>query len=242
MAGGERRFTQQEVATILRRATESDEDGGTEGGLTLDELAAAAREAGIDPDAVRRAALISATPLDPLERLLMGAPVSPTVSARIPGRLSAERAGALRAALDRALERRGEIEEAGNQLIWREEHGVGRSEVCVQPDGGFVEVTATAERKGHLLMLMLAVALAVGLALLPLGGFGGLAGMGGPLLIVLAPLAAILVGTRLLWPALERGTERRLEAAVLEVGALVEAPGTLPGQPQDRLDPGTERA
>jgi hypothetical protein len=236
----ERRLDPQEAASILRRATEDEQAGGS-GGLTLDELVAAAREAGIDPEAVRRAALLSVAPLDPVERVVIGAPVTATVSARIPGRLAAGRAAETRAALDRALARRGELEELGSGWAWREEHGIGRSEVSARSDGGFVEVTATAERKGHLLVLTLAVALGVGLALLPIGGFAGLAAVGGPLLTVLGPLATIAAGTRALWPLVERGTQRRLEAAVLEVGALVEtaAPTALPREDRARLEQGT---
>jgi hypothetical protein len=99
---------------------------------------------------------------------------------------------------------------------------VGRSQVSAEPDGAFVEVTAAAERKGHLLALTMANALGVGLLLLPLGGFAGLAALGGPLLAVLGPIGAVLAGTRALFPMLERRTERQLEAAALEVGALVE--------------------
>jgi hypothetical protein len=236
---GERRFDRQEAASILRRATEREEAGGA-GALTLDELVAAAREAGIDPDAVRWAALLSAPPQSPVERVAIGAPVTPAVGARIPGRLAPGRAAETRAALDRALARRGELEELGSGWTWREEHGFGRSEVSAHAEGGFVEVTATAERKGHLLVLTLAVALGVGLALLPIGGFAGLAALGGPLLTVLGPLAAIAAGTRALWPLVERGTQRRLEAAVLEVGAFVEAaaPAALPPVDRARLEPG----
>jgi len=44
-----------------------------------------------------------------------------------------------------------------------------------------------------------------------------LAALGGPLLAVVGPVAAVMAGTRLLWPALQRPTLRRLEAAALEV-------------------------
>ena len=125
----------------------------------------------------------------------------------------------------KVIERTGELETEGCGLIWREEHGFGRTEVRAVPDGPVVEVSATAERGGHLLALVLVLATAVALALQPLGGFGGLAALGGPLLAVVGPVAAVMAGTRLLWPALQRPTLRRLEAAALEVGAMVEESG-----------------
>ena len=221
--GGERRFDRQEAELILRRATDGERHlDGPGGGLTLNELAAAAREVGIDPAAVRRAATVSVPVQDPVERLLVGAPVSPVVRARFPGRLTTKRARALGTHLDETLARAGRIEADGDQVVWREEHGFGRTEVTARPDGGSVEVRAAAERKGHLLALMLTLATLVALLLLPLGGFGGLAALAGPLLSLTIPVALVLVGTRLLWPAILKPTMLRLEAAVLAVGALVE--------------------
>ena len=220
---GERRFDREEAALVLRRAT--NDEGlveGARGGLTLNELVAAAREAGIDPAAVRRAATVSVPVPDPVERLLVGAPVSPVVRARFPGRLTTERARALGTRLDETLARAGLIQADGDQVVWREEHGFGRTEVTTRPDGAFLEVRAAAERKGHLLALMLTLATLVALLLLPLGGFGGLSALAGPLLSLTAPVALVLVGTRLLWPAILKPTTLRLEAAVLAVGALVE--------------------
>ena len=225
-SSGERRFSRHEAALILKRATDGEiRAHSSHDGLTLDELIAAAREAGIDPAAIQRAAtLIPARP-DPVQNILLGAPVRPVVRARVPGHLAAERAGEVRAALEQAIERTGELETEGCGLIWREEHGFGRTEVRAVPDGPVVEVSATAERGGHLLALVLVLATAVALALQPLGGFGGLAALGGPLLAVVGPVAAVMAGTRLLWPALQRPTLRRLEAATLEVGAMVEESG-----------------
>jgi hypothetical protein len=222
----ERRFSRHEAALVLRRATDGEHTSapasGPGSGLSLDELVAAAREAGIDPAAVRLAAAVAPARPDPVARLLVGAPVNPEVRGRFPGRLAPGHAGAVRSGVEHALDRTGELEEAGSQLIWREEHGFGRSEVSAGPENDAVEVVAVAERGGHLLALVMSVAMVVGLALLPLGGFAGLTALGGPLLAVLGPLAAIVGGTRLLWPALQRSTLRRLESAVFAVGALVE--------------------
>ena len=225
-SSGERRFSRHEAALILRRATDGEiRAHSSHDGLTLDELIAAAREAGIDPAAIQRAATLIPARQDPVQNVLLGAPVRPVVRARVPGRLAAELAGEVRAALEQAIERTGELETEGCGLIWREEHGFGRTEVRAVPDGPVVEVSATAERGGHLLALVLVLATAVALALQPLGGFGGLAALGGPLLAVVGPVAAVMAGTRLLWPPLQRPTLRRLEAAALEVGAMVEESG-----------------
>ena len=61
-----RRYTEEEFALILRKASEIQESPG-EGpgrhpgqGLTLEEIQSIAAEAGIDPQAVSRAAVVSA--------------------------------------------------------------------------------------------------------------------------------------------------------------------------------------
>jgi hypothetical protein len=230
----QRRFSREETALILRRATDAERRAPSpvEGGLTLEEIAAAAREAGIDPAAVRRAAALTLAPFTESRPGILGAPVAPEIGARFEGRLPDSARAAFHAAVERAIGRRGALADEPNALVWHEDHGSGRTTVRARQEGGAVTVTAEADRRGHLLLLVLAVAMVVGLALLPLGGFGGVAALAGAVGAVLLPLAALALGTRAAWPLLERPVERRLESAVLEVGALVEPPptgGTLPG-------------
>lgn len=219
-----RRFSPEETALILRRATDGEQrlENRRDDTLSLDEIVAAAHEAGIDAAAVRRAAAVSLVPTDSFRSRLWGAPIDPIVQGVFTGSLSPERHAAVRAAIERTMRHRGEVETVGSTFIWREEHGLGRTSVEVTTAGSTVEVTGQAERKGHQLALISSVALAVGIGLLPLGGFAGLAAVMGPTLAVLAPIGAIFVGTRLTWPILQKRSMRALEASVLEVGAIVE--------------------
>ncbi len=220
------RFSRDETALILRRATEGERRprSEVEGGLTLDEIVAAAQDAGIDAAAVRRAAALIDVAPDRIRSLFVGAPVAPVIRARFRGRLPAT-IDAIRACIEDAVGRRGEIKAEAGGFVWSEDHGLGRTYVRARADSDVVEVSAEAERKGHLLALVMGMATAVALALQPLGGFAGLAGVVGAALSVLAPVALIGLGTRLIWPAFQRPVIARLEAAVLEVGALLdEAP------------------
>lgn len=225
-----RRLGRRETDLILRRATEGGALRSVEDGLTLDELAAAAGEAGIDPAAVRRAAALSTTRADPVQAVLAGAPVHPVVRARFPGRLPPSAAARAQHVIEDALGRRGEVETDGSDLEWREEHGWGRTRVSVREQAGEVAVEAEAERKGHLLALMLGLTTATALVLQPLGGFAGLAADVGSLLAVLLPVLAVLAGTRAIFPFFQRPLLRRLEAAALEVGALVEESPRVEGE------------
>lgn len=221
--GAGRRFTSAETASILRRATDAEaRPTETEAGLTLEELVAAAREAGIDPAAVRRAAAVAPTPVPELESRALGAAAAPELRARFEGRLPSTARAALRDAIERAIGRAGALVEEGTALVWHEEHGSGRTTVRVQTEGTTTLVAARADRRGHLILLLLGLAAAVALALVPLGGFAGLAAALGPPAAVLIPVAAPLAAARALWPALQRRTARRLERALLAVGELLE--------------------
>jgi hypothetical protein len=228
-----RRYTREETAVILRRATDGERraPSDVDSGLTLEEIEAAAREAGIDPAAVRRAAAVTAAPV---QGGIIGPPAASEVRARFEGYLPASARADFAAVIEQAIGRRGALADEPNALVWHEDHGIGRTTVRARQEGAAVTVSAEADRKGHLLILVLVLATLVGLLLLPLGGFAGIAALAGPLGVVLLPLAALALATRAAWPVFQRADARRLESAVLEVGALIEPTATggiLPGSP-----------
>ena len=119
--------------------------------------------------------------------------------------------------IEAALARRGVTGgEDPTGFEWREEHGLGRTIVRARANGPTIEVTAEAERKSHLLALMLALATTVALLLQPLGGFAGIATVIGTLPAVLAPVAAVAVGVRLLWPALQRPVQQLVQQRLVQ--------------------------
>ncbi|MBW3535831.1 MAG: hypothetical protein KY453_11555 [Gemmatimonadetes bacterium] len=236
------RFSEEEAALILRRATEVELRGPAvpSGGHTLDELASIAREAGIDPDAVRRAArLVPARP-DPVQRIFLGAPSHARVRARFPGRLPEASVPRARDAIEESLERTGELHHDVTGFLWREDHGVGRTFVRLRREDGDTSLEVEVDRRGHLLGLMVVLATLVALLLQPLGGFTGLATVLGPLLSVAAPVATVMLGTRALWPRLARPALLRAEAAAMGVGALVR-PASEGGTAPDALASGDQR-
>ena len=188
----------------------------------LDEITMTAGDAGTDIAAVRRPAVIMHAPADPFQTWIVAAPVNPSVRGIFAGSAPPERYDAAQLAVERAMGRTGELEVDATGFVWREEHGFGRTSVEAHITGSSVEVTGKAERKGHLLALMFTFATLVAVLLQPLGGFAGLAVLSHPLTAVLAPVVAILTSTRLAWPALQQPMIRRLESAVLDVGAVAE--------------------
>ena len=128
-----RRFTREETALILHRATEGEQRLATrlEDGLTLDEIARAAGDAGIDVAALRRAAAIMHAPADPFQTWLVAAPVNPVVQGVFTGSVPPARHDAARLAVESAMGRKGELEVDATGFVWREEHGFGRTSVRV---------------------------------------------------------------------------------------------------------------
>jgi len=171
-----RRFNEKEVAQIIKRASEMQVDDATPAstttGMSLAELEQVAREAGLDPALVRRAA----TDLDTrvTERkpsLFVGAPTSLQLERTIDGEIPVEEYESLVLEIQRILGEMGTASTLGRTLQWTMSPQSGRHH-----SGRTVQVVITP-RHGHTTIRIDE----------PLGGlagglFGGLmGGMGGGL-------------------------------------------------------------
>lgn len=222
-----RRYSDAEAREILRRATELEirptlPPGLDRQGLSLSELEEVAREAGIEPRAVRHAAL-ARLPDAPrsLAALLRGGPALRDHVVHLPGQLSPETHRDLGRALDRVFGTDGTLEETAPGFHWREDHRQGRTRISVVPDSaGGASVALRADRRGWSAALNL-VALAAGL------GAGALAlpATGSALVAVGAGIVVWRGLVRLAWPPFAGRLRRRLEAALVEVAARLEEDG-----------------
>jgi hypothetical protein len=118
-----RRYGDDDVSRILKRATElqrAEPTAADPEGLTLSELTEIAREAGIDPDLLRRAAseIESRTPTRSLAERLAGAPMSIVIERTVPGELPPERFDAIIPLIQRATEGQGTASAVGKTLTW----------------------------------------------------------------------------------------------------------------------------
>jgi len=123
-----RRYGDRDVARILKRATElqrAEPSAVDPGGLTLAELAEIAREAGIDPDILRRAA----AELDTRETAatfvgrLAGGPLDLRVERVVPGEVPADRLDAIIPWIQEATEGQGTASAVGRTLTWSSHSG-----------------------------------------------------------------------------------------------------------------------
>ena len=116
-----RRYTEEEFALILRKAAElqpsdSREPGqGRVSGLTMEEMRSIAQEAGLDPEAVTRAAsLLGALEWEEGEGLavaVFGGPSKYHLKFEIPGHLPSDELGRILAEIRRTWEHQGEVTE-----------------------------------------------------------------------------------------------------------------------------------
>ena len=197
----ERRFTDEEVALILREASEVQEQGrGTSaaGGLTLPQLKEIAAEVGLDPAHIEAAALRIERRRPAAPSPVLGTPATPEFTRDLPGELSQEDFAELVTTIRRVLGRRGITEAQLGALEWRAQDAVGGRYVSVLPRGGRTRIHVFANFRDALFSVFVGGGAAVlaGVAVI-LGATGVLDGLG-PGVIPLSALIAFPV-VRAFW-------------------------------------------
>ena len=175
-------YSEEQVALILQRAAQLERKPSTRSGLSLDEIEAIARDAGMDPSLVRVAArsLGADETEGGLLRRLAGAPFRRTFERVVDGEIDGRHHEALLADL------RGGV--AGSSMHPPPQiASIGRTlTLSAQPSGGIVEISLTPRAgKTHIRIDVTTVQIAGGL-------FGGL--MGG--LSVAVGSGAFAIGLR----------------------------------------------
>ncbi len=132
----QRRFTDRDVALILRRAVELDKDAPQESsvrGLTLRDLQEIASEVGIDPASVTRAVEELEGRRGPGSVSYLGpAPVNRQIRA-LPGELTREVLGELVRIVDRTVPAHGTITEALGSVRWSAQGRILSRQVSLEP-------------------------------------------------------------------------------------------------------------
>jgi len=138
----DRRFTDKEVALILRRASDLEKRApsttvASGRGLTLSDLREIAAEAGIDPDLVSRAVTEMEGPrgLQTGSRLAGPGTVQREVRA-VPGELSREELADLVRLVDEEVRDQGTVQEALGHVRWTSQGRVLSTQISLEPGGG----------------------------------------------------------------------------------------------------------
>jgi hypothetical protein len=131
----ERRYTDDEVAEILARASEKEQAARTQlqpaEGMTLGELQKIASEAGIAPDLVAQAARSLDEPAPPTPPAFLGLPLGAARTVRLERRMSDTEWEQLVVRLRETFNARGVIRNEGSFRSWSN----GNLQCLVEPDG-----------------------------------------------------------------------------------------------------------
>lgn len=191
----ERTYDEQQVATILRRAARLERDHGvTTGALTLKEIEAIARDAGIDPALVRQSAReLDQGPGWSVGRVLAGAPLRRTIERVVDGEIGTEDHERLAEEIREGFASfgmGGRFASIGRTLTLSGFTGISSVEVNVSPRDGQTRIRITTDRSQLAGGLFGGIVGGVG------GGVGANVGWMLPVLLHL-PAAAGLAGAAL---------------------------------------------
>ncbi|MEK7380968.1 MAG: hypothetical protein AAB075_08165 [Gemmatimonadota bacterium] len=222
--GLERRYTEEEVARILKESAQ----GGESTGLTLRQLEEIGREVGISPAAIRAAATRSPAPHGSKSGLF-GAPAVTQQERLLPGPVRADQREGLLLAIRRAMGRHGVATQSDTGVEWKARDALGGRYVTVQTAGDETVVRGFGNfRDGIAFATMFtgAVTFFVSLGLIKLYGVLGLGAA--PMVGLAAWLPA-----QFFWRRRFAAEQRALDAAVNDASQYLEAtsqePKALPG-------------
>jgi hypothetical protein len=215
-----RRYSEEEFALILRKASEiqlSDRGAsgdGTSGGLTLDEIRSIAGEAGINPEAVTRAAAIMGAmewgEKTTLVSAIFGGPSKFHLDCEIPGRLPPEEMGRILEQIRRAAEHQGEASEVLGGVEWKTVGDLNAINVNISPRGNSTSIQIVGDRSGagalSFIFPMMASAILVG----ALGGTFEPTSAAGIISLVTGTLGAGFLTARTLLASGSRKFRKRL--------------------------------
>ena len=240
----ERRYSEEEFALILRKATEIQESapGGSARrggqGLSLEEIQSIAGEAGIDPQAVSRAAaLLGALEWERKEGLaaaIFGGTDKYHVEFEVPGRLPPEEYSRMLELIRRILEHQGEASEVLGGVEWKTVGQLSAVNVNISPRGDFTSIQIVGDRAGAgALTFTFPVAGAAILtgalgAILQPESVVGIVGLVGGM------LGSGFLFSRTLWVSNGKKFHRRLTRLMDALSGAVERAALPPGTPSNR--------
>lgn len=219
----DRRYTDREVALILRRAAQLDAGLVSESGegLSLAEIERIAREVGIAPDLVARAAALVEDGEPGLAARIFGGPTDFDAEYQATGELPRERYGDVVEAIRRTLGQPGKTSEILDGLEWKSVGETTQITVAVRPSAGKTRVQILADRGGSAVIAYLVP----GAASLLGGAIAGAIldpGLGQGLAIMGTAAATGLLAARTIWAAATRRFRRKFASLVDAVTGQVE--------------------
>lgn len=215
-----RRFTDREVALVLKRASEVEqrEAGETGRGLSLRDLREIAREVGISHEALTRA-VRSLDRGRVGELSLAGAPLVQQAVHAVPCPLDEETRSRMIRIIDENASGAGAVSEALGAVRWTSSERFRSTQVSLTPEGGETVIHVVEKAAPHLRPLSQLIPAGWG-GVLALGVVGSLGAVVGASVVLAGAVAGAAAG-RLYWSWLSARSGRRVDrlASVLAAAA-----------------------
>ena len=210
--GGSRRFTDEEVALVLRKAAQIDSDRGTGGatGLTHSDLQEIAREVGISGSALDEAVTDLRSRPTPGHRL-KGAPLNRSALHTIDGRLNEEALSRLMSVVDNTAESTGVVSEALGSVRWTASDRFKSTQVSITPGSGETTIQVVEKAIARVRNAITLVPAAWGTIFAGALVSAGDASLGASALIGGLGAALGLAAGRTAWGVLSRSSAARVE-------------------------------
>jgi hypothetical protein len=231
VADDRRVYSDEEFALILRQAAElaiqGEPSGPSSGGLTLNEMKAAAAQVGLDPALVDRAARSLATRAasSPLERLT-GGPVKHDHEARFRITLDETRAARLLSAVRISAGQAGSQDVGHSSSMGVTWHDGGPTEalsVTARPEEEGTSVSVVLDRSGTLAVV--AVFSGIGMLLAVLPGMALYREVGSLAMVAsIAGMGGVLAAARGYWASSTRKVRERINAVTDTIGQTLVEP------------------
>jgi hypothetical protein len=206
-----RRFTDREVALVLRKASEIEETSGGAGGggLSLSDLQDIGREVGISPAAIAQAAA-AVEGAGRRSALFRPAPLVRRTVHAVPGELNEEAVAALVRLVDERADTTGSVSEALGSVRWTGGDRFWNLQVSVTPRAGetTIQVVEKAAPRLRRFMAILPTAWGAMLAVPAVAGLH-LPGVPGAGVLALGAVVGATVG-RLVWGVLSARSEAKV--------------------------------
>jgi hypothetical protein len=218
-----RRFTDKEVALVLRKASELEEAEGTGpgGGLSLLDLEQIAAEVGISREVLNRAvaALDNKAGGNPFAR---GQLVHQVIRA-VDGELSENSVSELIQHVDGTSDQVGVVSEALGSIQWTARDRFRTYQVSIKPSEGETRIRVIERATARLRTFVATVPTMMGAALVAgsIGGFDPSSGMVA-ILTAMGAVAGAVVG-RVLWRQVSSGSEARVKQLAADLTRQAEA-------------------
>jgi len=238
-----RRYSEEEFALILRKASEIQLSSGNQtagtgtGGLTLEEIRSIATEAGIDPEAVTRAASILGAlgwkEKGGLAAAIFGGPSKFHLDCEISGRLPPEEMGRILEQIRRAAKHQGEASEVLGGVEWKTVGELSAINVNISPRGDSTSVQIVGDLSGAGVVTF---TLPMGAAAVLVGVLGGIfepTSAAGIIALVTGTLGAGFLTARTIWVAGSTRFRKRLTHLMDAVSRSVERTAPPPGPDEE---------